>query len=584
MRLRIIGALVTAAALIAPATALGNTYCVYQSPNPDPPPPCDGLYPKLQDALSAAQSRVGPDTVRIGAGTFVSTTSGGHFYGGYPDPIDVVGAGPATRLRRDDAGPVLTVLSTPRSTISNLTVVPLAGGNAGAVSVGIRASNSTITSVTVDPANATQWVTGFDLEGGELNDVTALFSPTTTGTTGATLVGHPASPVAVARSSLSGTEGLFVDGPSVSVDQTRISARAAGIQTNSDVSIANSLIRVTPAGANQFGVYVDSSKNTDVFARNVTIVGDGATASSAGIYTRAYIAAGSVAVNVNVNSSIVRGFTNSFSKVASDVPPYTATANVVPKYSDFPPTATGAYTPDASNVNVDPGFVPGDYTLAPGSPVVDTRLPGTISAGGGSGTETDLVGNLRVVDGDGDGSARRDIGAFEYRPPAPPGGGPGAPGGAGDPGAGGPGAGGPGAGGPTAAVTALTLSPTRFRAAASGPAVTAAAKKKRRPPRGTTVTFTLTQAGSAAFAIERKTTGRRSGNQCVKATRRNRKARQCTRYVAVKKSAFTRSGVGGANKFRLMGRLGRKALAPGGYRLVATVGASSRSAPFTVIR
>ena len=33
----------------------------------------------------------------------------------------------------------------------------------------------------------------------------------------------------------------------------------------------------------------------------------------------------------------------------------------------------------------------------------------------------DLVGAPRPVDGNGDGAARRDIGAYEYQPPVPPG-------------------------------------------------------------------------------------------------------------------------------------------------------------------
>jgi hypothetical protein len=256
-----------------------------------------------------------------------------------------------------------------------------------------------------------------------------------------------------------------------------------------------------------------------------------------------------------------------------NVPPYTVTASVVPKYSDFPPTATGSYTPDASNVDVDPGFVPGDYTPAAGSPLIDRGFPGTISAGGTTGAESDLVGNLRVVDGNGDGDARRDIGALEYQPPAPP---------AGPPAPGPPGPPGP----PSAAVTALRLSPSSFRPAASGPSVTAAdRKKKRKAPRGTTVTFTLTQAGSTAFTIERRTTGRRSGASCVKATRKNRKARRCRLYATIKGAAFARDGAVGANKFRLTGRVGRKALKPGSYRLVASAGdASVKRASFKVVR
>jgi hypothetical protein len=62
------------------------------------------------------------------------------------------------------------------------------------------------------------------------------------------------------------------------------------------------------------------------------------------------------------------------------------------------------------NLSVDPAFVaPGtaDYRLQPGSPVIDAgRLTADIPG-------TDLDGNLRVVDGDGDSVAVVDMGAYE---------------------------------------------------------------------------------------------------------------------------------------------------------------------------
>jgi hypothetical protein len=52
----------------------------------------------------------------------------------------------------------------------------------------------------------------------------------------------------------------------------------------------------------------------------------------------------------------------------------------------------------------------------------------------------------------------------------------------------------------------------------------------------------------------------------------------------VKSSGFTRDGAAGANKFRLTGRVGKKALKPGSYRLVATTSASVRRTSFKVVR
>jgi len=74
----------------------------------------------------------------------------------------------------------------------------------------------------------------------------------------------------------------------------------------------------------------------------------------------------------------------------------------------------------------DPGFVaPDDPRPGPGSPLVDRGNPEPLlvdrpAAGEVDASEpgTDLGGEVRATDGDGDGRARRDVGAFE-RQPAP---------------------------------------------------------------------------------------------------------------------------------------------------------------------
>ncbi len=53
----------------------------------------------------------------------------------------------------------------------------------------------------------------------------------------------------------------------------------------------------------------------------------------------------------------------------------------------------------------------GDYSLAESSPCIDAGMPD------GDYPPTDILGNVRVWDGDGDGTATIDIGAFEYGAP-----------------------------------------------------------------------------------------------------------------------------------------------------------------------
>jgi hypothetical protein len=128
-----------------------------------------------------------------------------------------------------------------------------------------------------------------------------------------------------------------------------------------------------------------------------------------------------------------------------------------------------------------------------------------------------------------------------------------------------PGPAGPGAGAPT--LVALKLSPSRFRATT-----------------GTTVTFVLSRAARVTFRAERATGGRRAGGRCVKPTRGNRRAKRCTRYVAVRGSSSL-AGKAGANKTRFRGRTRGRKLAPGTYRLVATpAGGAAKRARFSITR
>ena len=80
-------------------------------------------------------------------------------------------------------------------------------------------------------------------------------------------------------------------------------------------------------------------------------------------------------------------------------------------YSDFP-EATGA-----TNLAADPRFTaPADARPQPGSPVLDAGRPGPLSD---SEPHEDALGFVRLADGTGDGSLRRDMGALELQPPAP---------------------------------------------------------------------------------------------------------------------------------------------------------------------
>jgi len=130
----------------------------------------------------------------------------------------------------------------------------------------------------------------------------------------------------------------------------------------------------------------------------------------------------------------------------------------------------------------------------------------------------------------------------------------------------------------------LRLAPRQFRAVGKGAGIAA----KRRSA-GTTLRFTASEKASFRGRISRLSTGRRSANGCAPATSRNRRARRCTRTTRLRGTLVV-SARSGANSRRLTGRLGRKKLRPGRYRLTATLTdadkniSKARTASFTITR
>ncbi len=135
---------------------------------------------------------------------------------------------------------------------------------------------------------------------------------------------------------------------------------------------------------------------------NVTVIGSG----DPGV--RGDCATSGRTVTIAVDQSIVWGFSRAFATGAS--------TTVSTGYSDYP-GATGE-----TNMAVNPLFTgAGESRLRADSPLVDAGRIGPLSD---SEPHEDALGFVRVVDGNGDGAPRRDIGAHECsrrprrRPPA----------------------------------------------------------------------------------------------------------------------------------------------------------------------
>jgi hypothetical protein len=390
MRRRLlVAALVAAGAL--PAAAHANTYCV------DTTPECNN--DNLALALFAASQNPGPDRVEIGAGDY-EAAGGFHYAAGPDNPVEIVGEGDATILRgksldpggsttlelagagssvrklaielpTDDSSYGLTVT---HATAEDVTVRRMASGG-----VGIVAESATLQRVDVDGGKVGVLVAEGTIESSRISGVIGV--RVLTGAMAAT----------IRRSHVEGNDialQAFVSRVAVS-DSVLVGGYGGGAEAHDQ----------------------GSSTPTEVDATHVTLVtrggATGATATSLG----------PGGATVRLRNSIVAGFDAGVSR--AEIAP--GHAEVVVDHSVLPPGPPVAGMDETSILRLaDPGFTDteaGDYTLAAGSPALDA---GAVLAGSGA---VDILGRPRVADGDANGSALPDPGAFERPAPAPSGGG-----------------------------------------------------------------------------------------------------------------------------------------------------------------
>jgi len=138
---------------------------------------------------------------------------------------------------------------------------------------------------------------------------------------------------------------------------------------------------------------------------------------------------------------------------------------------------------------------------------------------------------------------------------------------AGPGGSGGPG--GNGAGDVAPRILSLTASPGRFAVAKASTPLSGRAQATARPKarRGTTLRLRLSEAATVTFDVLRQSVGRRVGKACRRRTRANSRRKRCT--LLTRKARLTRSAPAGPSRLAFTGRVRRRALAVGRYRLRA---------------
>ena len=134
-------------------------------------------------------------------------------------------------------------------------------------------------------------------------------------------------------------------------------------------------------------------------------------------------------------------------------------------------------------------------------------------------------------------------------------------------------------------VSGLRLSRKRFAVGRASTPVSA----RRKVRRGTKISYQSSEAGQARLRIERRRRGFRRGRRCVaKRPRGVRRPRRCTRFTRA--GTLSRSATAGSNVVRFSGRIGRRALKRGRYRLtlVVTDASGNESSPsragFRIVR
>jgi hypothetical protein len=407
--------------------------------------------------------------------------------------------------------------------------------------------------------------------------------------------------------------------------------RAAFVRANSGINANQSQVLVddalVEAASSGLTAFTDTG-SAALRARHVTVVESGS-ANSTGISSTDLDGTGPLTSTVDVSNSIVTGFDRDLLR------PGGGTGTLDINWSRYATTGTTPPT-GANNTSAGPAFADPaarDFRLTAGSAMIDAGDPAALAS---DEPVTDLDGLARLVNGDGDCTARRDLGAFEYHPGqrAPiAASATAAPGSvaaaqpatfsavACDPDGDaltfswsfddGTNAGGaqvskafatggthagtvtvsdPGGRSVTAAASVVVAPPPLLSilsfsmlrqtfAVGSAPTPVSAAAK---PKRGSAFRYRLSKAGNVSITIHTLLSGRISKGRCVKPTRKLRSAKKCTR--AVKRGTLRRAGMAGANNVPFSGRIGTKPLALGSYRAtIAAPPATSRTARFTIV-
>jgi hypothetical protein len=425
-------ALVAAAALVplipaGPAYAADHVICVGAPAGVT----CSETAGSLQAAITTANDNGAngtPDVIWLAAGTY---TDGPYALNASGGPVTLRGSGQgSTKIALVSDASEDTYLNVADATVQDLTIQMNATLSSG--DTGLAAKNSTVSSVTVAGAG-TQNAWGMQVPGSTLSGVTVQMPHSAADGNRAIYSDGSSS---VTDSTLTGTYGYVVSWtglpdpvPTGTLSRVSITADSRGVATDEGHVIVDDTLIDLGTGSEAVALEAVNENASDtpksITANHVTIVGGGANSVGAEAWaTNANVPQSS---SITLTNSIISGPATSLDvRADNNVGVPASTATISTSFSDWatqhvdPGTHGSAATisSGAGRLDVSPGFVNAagsDYRLATTSPLIDKGAPGT------GAPVLDLSKGARILDGNGDGTAVRDMGAYEAptKVPAP---------------------------------------------------------------------------------------------------------------------------------------------------------------------
>jgi hypothetical protein len=425
-RLWLIAAVTVAAVGLLPVTARATTFCV---PGFDPERcPNNGTNVAkaiLETAMQSEAADGEPDTVIVAPGTYIDPDT---FEPTGVDPLTIEGSGAgeaadpqATRLTTGSSANVFVVdlAASPARPIvmRDLTVVVPASlpDNEGG---GIQVGGDTLEGVDVEVANPhssaiPSWPGGGTYEGGRIYATGGGVVERAIDTGASGLAGQ----LEIADVTLvEPTLGIWAESSTIPVSARRVTVErslqgAFLASQGGQLDVVNSVAISGPA-TTAMDALANTAADTAIEANHLTLVHEGSPSGSTAVSSRSSSTGNA---RVTLENSILRGYAHPYGRTAFS----SGVADLTVRYSNLGGEVVadaGPGTLDAGTGNIDAeplfaGTAPyssaTDLALLPGSASVDAGDPAP------GGEPADFLGAARPLDGDGDGIAVRDQGAFE---------------------------------------------------------------------------------------------------------------------------------------------------------------------------